>query len=40
MRDPTNKYWKQQLPRRGGQQAAALGDRLNLTWRRLVGRGT
>jgi alpha-ketoglutarate-dependent dioxygenase alkB family protein 2 len=39
MRDPTNKDWKHQLPRRGGQQAAALGDRLNLTWRRLVGHG-
>lgn len=39
MRDPTNKYWKHQLPRRGGTKAAAIGERLNLTWRRIVGHG-
>lgn len=39
MRDPTNKDWKHQLPRRGGQLAATIGDRLNLTWRRIVVRG-
>lgn len=38
MRDPTNKHWKHQLPRRGGKQAAAIGARLNLTWRRIVRR--
>ena len=38
MRDPTNKHWKHQLPRRGGKQAAAIGARLTLTWRRIVGR--
>jgi alpha-ketoglutarate-dependent dioxygenase alkB family protein 2 len=36
MRDPTNKNWKHQLPRRGGKQAQEIGDRLNLTWRRIV----
>ena len=36
MRDPTNKHWKHQLPRRGGKQAAEIGARLNLTWRRIV----
>jgi len=38
MRDPTNKDWKHQLPRRGGRQAATIGARLNLTWRQVVGR--
>jgi alkylated DNA repair dioxygenase AlkB len=36
MRDPTNKDWKHQLPRRGGSKAALIGARLNLTWRRIV----
>jgi len=36
MRDPTNKDWKHQLPRRGGSKAALIGVRLNLTWRRIV----
>lgn len=36
MRDPTNKHWKHQLPRRGGKQASAIGERLNLTWRRIL----
>ena len=40
MRDPTNKNWKHQLPRRGGTQAATIGARLNLTWRRIVVPGT
>ena len=39
MKDPTNNDWKHQLPRRGGTQAATLGERLNLTWRRIVNRG-
>ena len=39
MRDPTNKEWKHQLPRRGGRKAATIGGRLNLTWRRIGGRG-
>ena len=38
MKHPTNTYWKHQLPRRGGNQAQAIGGRLNLTWRRVVGR--
>jgi alkylated DNA repair dioxygenase AlkB len=38
MRDPTNKYWKHQLPRRGGQKALEIGERLNLTWRRILAR--
>ena len=33
MRHPTNRDWKHQLPRRGGQNPRALGERLNLTWR-------
>ena len=36
MRHPTNQDWKHQLPRRGGNKAAAIGTRLNLTWRRIV----
>ena len=36
MRDPTNKHWKHQLPRRGGQKALEIGERLNLTWRRIL----
>ena len=36
MRDPTNKHWKHQLPRRGGKKAAEIGERLNLTWRRIL----
>ena len=36
MRDPTNKNWKHQLPRRGGKQAKEIGGRLNLTWRRIL----
>ena len=39
MRDPTNKDWKHQLPRRGGSKAATIGARLNLTWRQIVVRG-
>jgi DNA oxidative demethylase len=35
MKHPTNKYWKHQLPRRGGKRAAESGERLNLTWRRI-----
>lgn len=38
MRDPTNKHWKHQLPRRGGKKAVEVGERLNLTWRRLLRR--
>lgn len=40
MRDPTNKHWKHQLPRRGGKKAVEIGARLNLTWRRIVVRST
>ena len=40
MRDPTNKEWKHQLPRRGGSKAATIGARLNLTWRRTAVRGS
>jgi alkylated DNA repair dioxygenase AlkB len=36
MRDPTNKHWKHQLPKRGGHNGQAVGARLNLTWRRIV----
>ncbi len=39
MHDPTNKYWKHQLPKRGGSKAATIGARLNLTWRQIVVRG-
>jgi alpha-ketoglutarate-dependent dioxygenase alkB family protein 2 len=35
MRDPTNKHWKHQLPRRGGKAAKEIGERLNLTWRQI-----
>jgi alkylated DNA repair dioxygenase AlkB len=35
MRHPTNRDWKHQVPRRGGKHAERIGDRLNLTWRRI-----
>jgi len=35
MKDPTNKNWKHQLPKRGGKAAQAMGERLNLTWRQI-----
>jgi alpha-ketoglutarate-dependent dioxygenase alkB family protein 2 len=35
MRHPTNRDWKHQLPRRGGRNPEAVGERLNLTWRRV-----
>jgi len=38
MRHPTNTNWKHQVPRRGGSKAATIGVRLNLTWRRIIGR--
>jgi alkylated DNA repair dioxygenase AlkB len=36
MRDPTNKLWKHQLPRRGGRHPEHVGLRLNLTWRQIA----
>lgn len=36
MRDPTNRSWKHQLPRRGGKQPESIGPRLNGTFRRIV----
>jgi len=33
MLHPTNRDWKHQLPRRGGRNPGAIGERLNLTWR-------
>ncbi len=35
MRHPTNRDWKHQLPRRGGRQPDRIGERWNLTWRRV-----
>jgi alpha-ketoglutarate-dependent dioxygenase alkB family protein 2 len=36
MRDPTNKLWKHQVPRRGGRHPERVGPRLNLTWRQIL----
>lgn len=35
MRHPTNRDWKHQLPRRGGRDPERIGERFNLTWRRI-----
>lgn len=36
MRHPTNRDWKHQVPRRGGRHPEVIGERFNLTWRRIV----
>lgn len=35
LRNPTNKLWLHQLPRRGGSNPGRIAPRLNLTWRRM-----
>lgn len=35
LRDPTNKLWLHQLPRRGSADPRRIAPRLNLTWRQL-----
>ena len=36
LRHPTNRDWKHQLPRRGGAHPERIGERLSLTFRRVV----